>query len=111
MSGTELLKTIDREHGDLVNVPRLVLSGYIGEDAIREVKSLRCDYMEKSMNTKIFYQRFCRYLTDKLGLPPLNRNGKKSQTDRLIPTQAETPSRAMRRSQPVPWNVISQGTS
>jgi len=70
MSGTELLKTIDREHGDLVNVPRLVLSGYIGEDAIREVKSLRCDYMEKSMNTKIFYQRFCRYLTDKLGLPP-----------------------------------------
>jgi CheY-like chemotaxis protein len=67
MSGTELLRRIDREHSDLLNVPRVVLSGYIGEDAIREVQSLRCDYIEKSMNTKIFYQQFCRYLTAKLG--------------------------------------------
>ncbi len=68
MSGTELLRTIDRDHGDLLHVPRVVLSGYIGEDAIREVKSLRCDYMEKSMNTKVFYQQLGRYLAEKLGL-------------------------------------------
>lgn len=68
MSGTELLRAIDREHGDLLNVPRVVLSGYIGDDAIREVQSLRCDYIEKSMNTKVFYEKFCRYLTEKLGL-------------------------------------------
>lgn len=47
MSGTELLRTIDREHGNLLHVPRVVLSRYIGEDAIREVESLRCDYIEK----------------------------------------------------------------
>ncbi len=68
MSGTELLRTIDREHGNLLHVPRVVLSGYIGEDAIREVESQRCDYIEKSINTKVFYQQFCRYLTEKLGL-------------------------------------------
>lgn len=68
MNGTELLRRIDREHNDLLNVPRVVLSGYIGEDAIREVQSLRCDYIEKSMNTKTFYQQFCRYLTAKLKL-------------------------------------------
>ena len=70
MSGTELLRRMDLEFQDLFHVPRVELSGYIGADAIREVKSLRCDYMEKSMNTKVFYQQFCRYLTDKLGLPP-----------------------------------------
>lgn len=70
MSGTELLRRMDLEFQDLFHVPRVVLSGYIGEDAMGEVKSLRCDYVEKSMNTKIFYQQFCRYLTDKLGLPP-----------------------------------------
>ncbi|HPC86724.1 MAG TPA: response regulator [Smithellaceae bacterium] len=68
MSGTELLRAIDREHGDLLDVPRVVLSGFIGEDAVREVHGLRCDYIEKSMNTKIFYQQFCRYLSEKLGL-------------------------------------------
>ena len=68
MSGTERLRTIDREHDGLSDVPRVVLSGDIGEDAIREVKSLRCDYIEKIMNTKVFYQHLCLYLPENLGL-------------------------------------------
>jgi len=68
INGIELLRRIDSDHGDLCNVPRVMLSGYVDEKIVSEARRLRCDYFEKSIDTKIFYQQFCRYMAAKLGL-------------------------------------------
>lgn len=68
INGIELLIKIDSDHKDLCNVPRVMLSGYVDEEIVGEARKLRCDYFEKSIDTKIFYQQFCRYMATKLGL-------------------------------------------
>ena len=63
INGMEFLRRIDRDHNDLYDVPRIMISGYAQKEIISEAQSLRCVFFEKDMDN-IFYQQICQYMTN-----------------------------------------------
>ncbi len=68
VNGTELLRIIDCEYSDLYDVPRIMISGYCGEQVKQDVAELRCSFLEKTLHGRAFFQQISREMADKLGL-------------------------------------------
>ncbi|HAJ28350.1 MAG TPA: hypothetical protein DCG53_14105 [Syntrophus sp. (in: bacteria)] len=65
INGVELLRRIDRDHNDLYDVPRIMISGYAQKEIISEAQSLRCVFFGKNTDN-IFYQQICQYMANAL---------------------------------------------
>jgi len=68
VNGTELLRIIDCEHSNLYSVPRIMISGYCGEQVKQDVAELRCSFLEKTLHGRAFFQQISREMANKLGL-------------------------------------------
>ena len=67
INGMELMKMIDSDNPDLHDVPRIMISGYNQEELVREAQGMRCAFFEKRIDTKVFFQEVCQYMSTKLG--------------------------------------------
>ncbi|HUN54904.1 MAG TPA: PAS domain S-box protein [Smithella sp.] len=73
IDGMELLKRIDSDYPVLYNVPRIMLSGYSGEQLKHEAQILRCEFFEKGLDMEQLCRQIYQYMKARLGLSSVNQ--------------------------------------